>query len=96
MQKHGAASPADDCERGAEQSDGAKRTVFADVKWRRRDDRHGFCAKNIPSQIPSLFICLKYFCIPPADQQIPISILTNHLSGAIITAKEEKGSDGKE
>ena len=28
--------------------------------------------------------------------QIPTSVLTNRVRGAIITAKEEKGSDGKE
>ena len=53
MQKQGAASPVDDCERSAEKLDGAERTVFADVKWRRRDGRHGFCVKHTLSQIPS-------------------------------------------
>ena len=52
MQKQSAASPADDCERSAEQPDGVGGTIFADVRWRRRDDRHGFCVKYTSSQIP--------------------------------------------
>ena len=52
-QKQSAASPDDDCERSAEQSDGADEIIFAYVKWRRRDDRHRFRVKHSLSQIPS-------------------------------------------
>ena len=34
MQKQDAASPADDCERGAEQMDGVDGTTFAYGRWR--------------------------------------------------------------
>ena len=59
MQKQDAASPADDCERGAEQMDGVDGTTFAYGRWRRRDDRHGFCVKHTPSQIPSVLVAFR-------------------------------------